>query len=393
MSVGVAIIGLAALIFIHEAGHFVAARAVGMRPRKFYLGVPPALFKTTRGGVEYGIGSIPLGGYVKIPGMHRPAPGDLRGSLPPEEQSRLAPELDALDDALARGDDDAARAQASALEPELDGARMFRELKDGLSPDAYWRQPAWKRILVIGAGPAVNLIAAVVLFFGVFATSSETATRTVGQVLAGHPAAAAGIKVGDEVIAIGGRPAQASRLSTQINATHGRPFVLTVERHGKRLKLGPLSARLDSGSYRIGIGLVGKSGPGEALPAAIGDSFRLTWQVIDEQAKGLGGLFVGRHTRDVSSSVGIVRDTAQAYRVSLGDYFFFIGLISLALAFLNLLPVLPLDGGHIVMSILEWLRGGTFSQLAYLRYSAVGVTLFMFLLYLGLRNDLPHLFS
>ena len=75
-------------------------------------------------------------------------------------------------------------------------------------------------------------------------------------------------------------------------------------------------------------------------------------------------------------------------RQSLQDYFCFIGYISLALALLNLLPILPLDGGHIVMSILERVRGRAFSQLAYLRYSAIGLTLFLFLLYFGLRNDL-----
>src|SRR4029079_9499881 len=73
----VAILGLAVLVLVHEAGHFFVARAVGMRPRRFYVGFPPALVKTTRNGIEYGIGSIPLGGYVKIPGMHRPAPQDL----------------------------------------------------------------------------------------------------------------------------------------------------------------------------------------------------------------------------------------------------------------------------------------------------------------------------
>jgi regulator of sigma E protease len=392
VSIGIAILGLAALIFMHEAGHFVAARAVGMRPRKFYLGFPPALVKTTRGGVEYGIGSIPLGGYVKIPGMHRPAPGDLTNSLPPEKRERLAAGLAALDGALSRGDEAGARREAAELAPHLAGTRMFDELQDALSPEAYWRQKAWRRIVVIAAGPVVNLLAAVLLFVGVFATSSETATSTVGQVVAGHPAAAAGVQVGDTVVAVGGKVVEPSTLSTSINATHGRPFVLTVEREGKRVRLGPMRARLDGGSYRIGIGLNGKLGPGEPLPAAVGDSMRLTWQVIDAQARGLGGLFFGRNTHDVSSSVGIVRDTAKAYKISLGDYFFFLGLISLALAFLNLLPVLPLDGGHIVMSILERLRGGTFSQLAYLRYSAVGVTLFMFLLYLGLRNDL-NLFS
>src|SRR5438067_7805209 len=77
MSITVAIVGLALLILFHEAGHFFVARAVGMSPRRFYLGFPPALVKVRRKGIEYGIGAIPLGGYVKIPGMHRPAPGDL----------------------------------------------------------------------------------------------------------------------------------------------------------------------------------------------------------------------------------------------------------------------------------------------------------------------------
>jgi regulator of sigma E protease len=77
MSVFISILGLGFLILIHEAGHFFVARVVGMNPRKFYLGFPPALVKTNRNGIEYGVGAIPLGGYVKIPGMHRPAAGDL----------------------------------------------------------------------------------------------------------------------------------------------------------------------------------------------------------------------------------------------------------------------------------------------------------------------------
>jgi regulator of sigma E protease len=90
----------------------------------------------------------------------------------------------------------------------------------------------------------------------------------------------------------------------------------------------------------------------------------------------------------VSSAVGIVNATSDAYRQSIQDFLAVVGLVSLALALLNLLPVLPLDGGHIVMAVLERIRGRSFSQLAYLRYSAVGLTLFALLLYLGLRNDI-----
>src|SRR5437763_13968099 len=97
MGVIAAIVGLALLVMIHEAGHFFAARAVGMTPRKFYLGCGPPIAKTVRGHVEYGVGSIPLGGYVKIPGMNRPSPGDFRPLLDPLQVQRYAAEIESLE--------------------------------------------------------------------------------------------------------------------------------------------------------------------------------------------------------------------------------------------------------------------------------------------------------
>src|SRR5439155_19826337 len=140
MSVFVAILGLALLVLVHESGHFLVAKAVGMRPRKFYLGFGPPIAKTVRGGVEYGIGSIPLGGYVKIPGMNRPSPGDLRRSLPPAEAEQHAAELDALDAAIERGDYDRAHELLLELKPALGTTRPWEEQEGALARDAYWRQ-------------------------------------------------------------------------------------------------------------------------------------------------------------------------------------------------------------------------------------------------------------
>jgi regulator of sigma E protease len=386
MSFGAAILGLAFLILIHEAGHFFCARAVGMRPRKFYIGFPPAVVKRVRGGVEYGIGAIPLGGYVKIPGMHRAAPGDLRGSLRPEEQAEHEEGLDRLDAALEAGDEPAARVALAALEPALGNNRMFQETDGSLSLDAYWRQKTWKRVVVIAAGPLVNVAAALIFFMGVY--MSTVPTRTVFGVVKGYPAAAAGIKPGDAVVAIAGHPVTAATIAKSIGATKGRPFLIRVDRNGKPVTIGPIRARNDQGTYRIGIQIKSKTGLGSSPVSAAQKSAHLTWALTSGTFSGIGHLFFGQGTHQISSSVGIVRDTAAAYRQSLQDYFFFLGYISLALALLNLLPILPLDGGHIVMSILERIRGRAFSQLAYLRYSAIGVALFVFLLYLGLRNDL-----
>jgi regulator of sigma E protease len=390
MSFLIAILGLAFLILIHEAGHFFAARAVGMRPRKFYLGFPPPLVKKVRGGVEYGVGAIPLGGYVKIPGMHRPAPGELRSSLKEEQQDDLAHELDALDAALERGDEPAALAAMEAIEPELGGTRVYEDIKGGLAPDAYWRQTTWRKVVVIGAGPAVNIAAAFLLFVVVYLMGPTVATRTIHDVLPAHPAAAAGLQPGDTVVAIAGHPITPATLSDRINGTHGKPFKVVVQRDGKKVVLGPVSARYDAtqGRYLIGIQLGTTTAPGESVPTAAGDAGRVLWRLTDAQFTGIAGLFHDQGTKQISSSVGIVKYTAEAYRTSLRDYIAFIGYISLALALLNLLPILPLDGGHIVMALLERVRGRSFSQLAYLRYSAVGLTIFLFLLYFGLRNDL-----
>jgi regulator of sigma E protease len=387
MSTTIAILGLAVLVLLHEAGHFFVARAVGMTPRKFYLGFGPPIVKRVRNGVEYGIASIPLGGYVKIPGMHRPAAGDLRQSLQPEEQQRLAPQLDALDDALRRDDERAARDVVARLEPELPGRRQLQELGWSLAPDAYWRQRAWKKIAVIAAGPLTNFVLALALFIGVYMVSQVTISRTVDRVLPGHPAAAAGLHAGDRILGIAGHPVKPDDISRTINSTHGRPFTIVVARKGHRVTIGPLRARLDQGNYRVGFEIRGELGPGESFPAATRDAFKLTWLVTSGTVGSIAHLFVGSGTHNISSAVGIVRVTSQAARQSVQDYLWVIGLVSLSLALLNLLPVLPLDGGHILMSILERVRGRAFSQVAYMRYSAVGLTFFIFLLYLGLRND------
>src|SRR3954452_11963298 len=389
MGVAAAIIGLAVLILVHEAGHFFVARAVGMKPRKFYLGFGPPLVKKTRGGVEYGIAAFPLGGYVKIPGMYRPAAGDFRKSLSAADQAALTQPLAVLDTALEQGDDEAARGTLPQLEEHLGAkSRVLQELDGALADDAYWRQTTWKRVAVIGAGPFTNVVFALLIFAVLFMLGTVEPTRTVDSVLKGHPAAAARLRGGDEILVVAGHRVPADGIAHSINATKGRSFTILVDRDGKRVVVGPLKAKLDQGAYRVGFQIRGKNGPGESLPEAMWHSVRIVGSVTKDTTTALAGLAGGQGTEDVSSAVGIVRVPSDAYRQSIQDFLAVVGLVSLALALLNLLPVLPLDGGHIVMAILERIRGRSFSQLAYLRYSAVGLTLFAFLLYLGLRNDL-----
>ena len=389
MSFFVAILGLAFLVLVHEAGHFVVAKAVGMRPRKFYLGFGPPLAKTVRGGVEYGIGSIPLGGYVKIPGMNRPSPGDLRRSLAPADRDRLREHLDRLDAALAAGDEATARARLRDLEPHVGETRAWRELEMSLSPEAYWRQTTWKRIVTIAAGPAVNILFAIVVFAALYMLGPMKATQTVGSLRAGWPAAQAGLHARDRIVVVAGhRIRKPDEIPTRIQATKGVPFAIVVRRGGRRAIVGPLRAREDHGVYRVGFKLQGVPGPGQSPPVAVWHAVQDVGYVTADTVRGLGHLATGRDTQQVSSAVGIVEASSDAFKQSVEDFLAVLGLISLALALLNLLPVLPLDGGHIVMAVLERIRGRAFSQGAYMRYAAIGFAIFAVLMYIGLSNDL-----
>jgi len=396
MSVLIAILGLAFLIFVHEAGHFVTALAVGMRPRRFYIGFPPALVKTTRKGIEYGVGAIPLGGYVKIPGMHRPAESDadVYFGRALRERPELVGPTQRLKRALALEDEDGAATALTELEqlagdaPPEGFERGVQEIRDGLSPQAYWRQRTWRRVVVILAGPATNLVFAVALFAALFFVGGGKATSTVDQVLPGRPAAAIGLRPGDEVLTIDNVPVQPGDIPTQVAASHGKPLTVAVLRGGRILILGPVRPAKIDGALRLGFVLRGeKLSVGESA----WQSVKLTGTVTREIGKSIGRLVHGQGRKDISSPVGISQTLNTAQKQGAETYFWVLGLISLSLALLNLLPLLPLDGGHIAFSIIEGLRGRAVGREIYERVSVIGIALVLFLFLIGLSNDLNRL--
>jgi regulator of sigma E protease len=402
LNIAVAIGGLAFLILIHEAGHFFTAVAVRMRPRRFYIFFPPAIVKRVHNGIEYGIGAIPLGGYVKIPGMHKPAGADLDAHLGRalEEAPWLERYIAPVKAALEAGDLGAARAalpelrdavqRADLSEPAGKSAdRGLTDVEDGLSSDAYWRAPVWKRVVVILAGPMTNLLFAVLLLAVVFmlGVPSEVEPR-VDQVDPGTPAAAI-LQPGDRIVAVGGKPVTPLQISERIRASEGRPISLTVVRDGKRVTVTATPVQRD-GAYRLGFILALKYeqyGPLDALRLAVGR----TWEVTKAIGSSLGRLVTGSGRDEVASPVGIVQASSQTLEVDYREYLGVLALISLSLALLNLLPFLPLDGGHIAFSIAEGIRGKAISREAYERASAVGIVLVIFLFFIGLSNDVSRL--
>jgi regulator of sigma E protease len=405
----VVIAGLLLLVFLHELGHFWVARAVGMRPRSFYIGFPPALYKVQRNGIEYGIGMIPLGGLVRLPGMNRPAERDLRVFLEPalREEPGLVPAVVTLRRALEAEDYDAARRACFALEHEVSAAsltpgarrsaeRGLREVEEGTSQEAYWRGATWKRIAVIAAGPFANILVAFVILFLVFTISggpSNQASAQVAQVSSGTPAAAAGLEPGDRIVAVNGRRTPTfGSVSHLIESSHGDKVTLTVLRDGRRVLVGPRHTVKIDGRWRFGFAVEAKPvpySPGRAARAAGSE----LWSVVPGTGRGLAGLFSSHGRSQLSGTVGIVEVSQQELKVGWSHYLEVLAFVSMSLALLNLLPLLPLDGGHILFSLIEAVRRRALAREVYERVSLVGFSLILLIMVIAFSNDIsgtPH---
>ncbi len=346
--------GLCMLIVLHEAGHFVAAKATGMRVEKFFLFFGPKIVSFKRGETEYGVAAIPLGGYVKISGMN------------PEEE----------------------------LPPEV-------------APRAYYRQPVWKRIVVIGAGPAVNIgLALIILFF--VALGADKTNQTVGTIVPGSPAATA-LKPGDRVLAVDGKTYPHLGLENRLErfaqdiAAHkcsgkqtqgckaATPVELRVQRAGKveTLRVRP---EYEAALGRTRIGFSYGSEPGHLSAAgAAGKAASFAWFVTHETVTRIAKIFNSQERKEISGIVGVSDVGHQTVQVSAERSLILLALVSLSLGLINLFPFLPLDGGHIFWSLVEKLRGKPVSLRVMERASIIGFALVAMLFFIGLSNDIGRL--
>jgi regulator of sigma E protease len=270
--------------------------------------------------------------------------------------------------------------------------RAVREVEEGTGADAYWRQPTWKRLVVIAAGPLANVVVAFVIFFAMYAGGAPTgpATTTVADVDPTLPAALAGLHSGDKVLAVdGARTKTFEAVSQRIRASHGRAITVTVERDGRSLTLGPRKTVRSGDRWIWGF-----------VPAAdlqthpIGTSLRWAgsacWAITKGTGAALGALVHKKERSQLTGTLGIVRESAAQLRVGLPYYLQILGIVSMSLALLNLLPLLPLDGGHIAVSIIESVRRRALAREVYERVSFVGIALVLFIAFIALNNDLSR---
>jgi regulator of sigma E protease len=348
-------LGFTLLIFLHECGHFVAAKATGMRVERFFLFFGPTLWSFKRGETEYGVKAIPLGGYVKISGMTR------------EE-----------------------------------------EVPEGSDGRLYYEQPVWKRIVAIGAGPAVNIVLAFAILFGVYMASFQKVDQSVGEIRAGSPASKV-LQPGDEIVAVDGKRFTAlstddrlERFGKQVGSHEcagkqvdgcvaATPVELTIRRDGQ-LQTIAVRPEYDKAAKRALVGFSYGSVPAElSAGAAASEALDRMWLVTSETARVLSHILEADQRKEISGPVGTSDVANQAINVGVVLALQLLALVSLSLGVINLLPILPLDGGHIFWALVEKLRGRPASLRVMERASVIGIALVLMLMVIGLSNDLGRL--
>lgn len=390
MSYLIAFLGFSALIVLHEFGHFLVAKRTGMKATRFFLFFPPRLIGFKRGETEYGIGALPLGGFVKIIGMT------------PEEEVELSSgrKVD-LDDP---GHD---------LEPG-----ELAELEDTRAR-AFCNQSASKRIAVIFAGPAVNLVIAFVLFFVVSAGFGldETVNR-VGSISKGLPAQGV-LEPGDEILSIDGvdvsdlrgiELAEAIRAEVETHSCPGAqvegcrsttPVELVIAREGSEREVEirpefaiPRGEGIDpeeEGRMLIGFGYDVRAFE-QPISTSLEFSVDRMWALTRDGVFGIVPRVFDSERRDeISSAVGIYEVTRQSIEFGTREALGTLGAISLVLAVMNLMPFLPLDGGHIAWALAERIRGRRIPLVTVAKFSSVGIVFLVFVVIIGLSNDIGRL--
>ncbi len=343
------LVALLVSVALHEAGHFAVARRYGMKATQFFVGFGPTLFSRRRGETEYGVKAIPAGGYVRIVGMT------------PLER------IDPADE-----------------------------------PRAMYRQPVRQRVAVLFAGPAMNFLLAVVLvvggtfLIGVQALGAPGIARALPCVTNGaaqecapgdpaSPATAAGITDGDRVVAVAGTSVTGVRpLVEQVRASAGRPLPLTVERDGVRREVTVTPVPVERPSLTQEgvterVGAIGVQMRQHVITERVGftESMRASADIGAAFAAGIERTFtekLGTITtlysaeRDPEGFIGVVGvgrisgevlASEETAGVKALQFVMMIASLNLFVGLFNLLPLLPLDGGHIAVAVYEGARDKT----------------------------------
>jgi regulator of sigma E protease len=344
---------LGPLVFVHELGHFMIAKRVGVKVLRFSIGFGRVIFSRHRGETEYAISAMPLGGYVKM-----------------------------------LGEDDDEDPAVAAADPE----RSFQA------------QPVRRRAAIALAGPAMNFVFAFVLYavlFTLVGVEMPTSQARLGGVLPGSPAEHAGLKAGDLVRAIDGKPVESwEELSKGIRGSNGQTVELTIERDGASLSLAVTPELKESRTvfgedagkaYLIGIGPASEWSRHGPL-ASVGMAARHTWMQSVLVARSLGLLFSGRVSpSELGGPIAIAQAAGQQAKAGPTYFLSLLGFLSINLGVLNLLPIPALDGGLLAFLAIEGVLRRPLRPRAREIAQQVGMLLLITLMVFVFYNDIHRL--
>ncbi len=326
MTIIYAIIMFCLLIFIHELGHFMAAKSCGVKVNEFALGMGPAFFKKQKGETLYALRILPIGGYCAMEGE--------------DEESQ--------------------------------------------DERAFNNKPAWQRAIIVVAGATMNLILCIVVMIAI-SMYTGTMTTTIDKVIDDSPAQKAGFHTGDEIVEIDGKPVEEwADITTYIGEAEGRVRI-NVNRNDKRMSLVSDLSQAEDGRNIIGIEPARTHNPLLAIQSGVAN----TWNMTKLMGVTIKQLFTGEaSTKDLTGPVGIVyavSDTAQYGMVYL---LYLTALISLNLAIVNMLPFPALDGGRLLFIIIRRFTGRAITDSMEGKIHFVGIMLLFALMIYVTWNDI-----
>ena len=452
-SIVAAVVIFAILIIVHEAGHFMMAKRLGVRVLRFSIGYPPRVVGIRRGETDYAIGATPLGGYVRMLGdeiADEPSADTITAYLK-EIQLDLIGAANGSGWLAGRGDasdnDSLLAAIAHELEPSGQDADLARQtavlgrpakpgeiallretarldsaeraipiLSDARPPEllrefnarAFPSQRLAKRFAIVLAGPAANLIFAPILMMIVFMVGVPTVLPVLGTVKADTPAARAGLRPGDRIMSVNGHPVDSwDDLSTIVKSSHGAPLGILIERPSSNAAASKVSLTLKpellpeetiygnkSPQWVIGVTPRGdQTTERYSFPRAVSSGFVETGRMIGTLVVGIAKIFEG--TTPVRQALGgpimIAQIAGREAHQGFADAALFTVMLSLELGIINLFPVPLLDGGHLLFFIIEGVRGKPL-QLRHREIAMqVGLFLLVILMAFVIMNDISRI--
>jgi len=366
------------VVFVHELGHFLAAKSVGVYAPRFSIGFGKALWRRRYGETEYVLALLPIGGYVRMASREDEATAFLEGG---SEQSATNVTV-----------------QGEQLDPDA----MIPFGPKPIPSDRWFEsKPLWARMLILLSGVSMNVLLAFVVTTGMFVHyGNPYLSTTADSLFAGKPAALAGLQHGDSIVAINGQKVDWEGLVNKVSASPGIPLTFQVMRSGiqRDVSITPLpdtASSLTTGKVenvgRIGI-LPAQASRKVGFGEAVISGGRATWMMAGTVIEALRGLATRRvSASELGGPIMIAQASVQAARGGAEQLLFLIALISTNLAVFNLLPIPVLDGGQIAINLLESLKGSAFSSQTREYILRAGLAAVLLLFALVTYNDIRRL--